>query len=283
MPSATLLGQSLLSGVFVGALYALMGMGLSLSWAFLRSINLAHLAFVFLAAYMTYGLAHGGAMSPFVAMLLLVPVFFILGAALHWLFARFDVDEFGSVLATFGMMVIVESVIQGVWTADFRRLETPLGTASWRVGSIFVPVAEAIMFVAAVALLIAIWAWLRFTYVGKAMRASAENAPIAAAFGVDHKKLALLMAGVAGGSAAIAGGFIALISTLAPSQIYAWVGVIFATVIMGGLGNPLGILAAGLLIGVSEAMTSAITAPAWAPLVSFTLLIAILILRPGRA
>jgi branched-chain amino acid transport system permease protein len=283
MPSATLLGQSLLSGVFVGALYALMGMGLSLSWAFLRSINLAHLAFVFLAAYMTYGLAHGGAMSPFVAMLLLVPVFFILGAALHWLFARFDVDEFGSVLATFGMMVIVESVIQGVWTADFRRLETPLGTASWRVGSIFVPVAEAIMFVAAVALLVAIWAWLRFTYVGKAMRASAENAPIAAAFGVDHKKLALLMAGVAGGSAAIAGGFIALISTLAPSQIYAWVGVIFATVIMGGLGNPLGILAAGLLIGVSEAMTSAITAPAWAPLVSFTLLIAILILRPGRA
>jgi branched-chain amino acid transport system permease protein len=283
MPSATLLGQSLLSGVFVGALYALMGMGLSLSWAFLRSINLAHLAFVFLAAYMTYGLAHGGAMSPFVAMLLLVPVFFILGAALHWLFARFDVDEFGSVLATFGMMVIVESVIQGVWTADFRRLETPLGTASWRVGSIFVPVAEAIMFVAAVALLIAIWAWLRFTYVGKAMRASAENAPIAAAFGVDHKKLALLMAGVAGGSAAIAGGFIALISTLAPSQIYAWVGVIFATVIMGGLGNPLGILAAGLLIGVSEAMTSAITAPAWAPLVSFTLLIVILILRPGRA
>jgi branched-chain amino acid transport system permease protein len=283
MPSATLLGQSLLSGVFVGALYALMGMGLSLSWAFLRSINLAHLAFVFLAAYMTYGLAHGGAMSPFVAMLLLVPVFFILGAALHWLFARFDVDEFGSVLATFGMMVIVESVIQGVWTADFRRLETPLGTASWRVGSIFVPVAEAIMFVAAVALLVAIWAWLRFTYVGKAMRASAENAPIAAAFGVDHKKLALLMAGVAGGSAAIAGGFIALISTLAPSQIYAWVGVIFATVIMGGLGNPLGILAAGLLIGVSEAMTSAITAPAWAPLVSFTLLIVILILRPGRA
>jgi branched-chain amino acid transport system permease protein len=282
MPSATLLGQSLLSGVFVGGLYALMGLGLSLSWAFLRSINLAHLAFVFLAAYMTYGLAHGGQISPFVAMLLLVPVFFALGAALHWLFDRFDVDEFGSVLATFGMMVIVESVIQGIWTADFRRLETPLGTASWRVGNIFVPVAEALMFAVAVAMLVATWAWLRFTYVGKAMRASAENAPIAAAFGVDHRRLALLMAGVAGGSAAIAGGFIALIATLAPSQIYAWVGVIFATVIMGGLGNPLGILAAGLLIGVSEAMTAAITAPSWAPLVSFTLLIAILILRPGR-
>jgi branched-chain amino acid transport system permease protein len=283
MPSATLLGQSLLSGVFVGGLYALMGLGLSLSWAFLRTINLTHLAFVFLAAYLTYGFAHDGAMSPFVAMLLLVPLFFILGAALHWLFDRFHVDEFGSVLATFGMMVIVEAIIQGIWTADFRRLETPLGTISWRVGTIFVPVAEALMFAVAVGLLIAVWAWLRFTYVGKAMRASAENAPIAAAFGVDHRRLALLMAGVGGASAAIAGGFVAIISTLAPSQIYAWVGVIFATVIMGGLGNPLGILAAGLLIGVSEAMTAAVTAPAWSPLVSFALLIAILILRPGRA
>ena len=215
-------------------------------------------------------------------MALLVPVFAALGAALQWLFARFKVDEFGSVLATFGMMVIVEAVIQGIWTADFRRLETPLGTASWRVGPIFVPLAEALMFAVAVALLAGLWAWLRFTYVGKAMRASAENAPMAAAFGVEHARLSLLMAGIGGASAAIAGGFIALIATLAPSQIYAWVGVIFATVIMGGLGNPLGILAAGLLIGVSEAMTMALTAPSWAPVVSFTLLILILILRPGR-
>lgn len=282
MPSATLLGQSILSGVFVGGLYALMGVGLSLSWAFLRIINLAHLALIFLGAYLTYALAHGGQMSPFLAMALVAPGFFVLGVALQYLFARFEVDEFASVLATFGMMAIVESVIQGIWTADFRRLETPLGTASWRMGPIFVPVAEALMFAVAVALLVGIWAWLRFTFVGKAMRASAENAPIAAAFGVNHRRLSLLMAGVAAASAAIAGGFIALIATLAPSQIYAWVGVIFATVIMGGLGNPLGILAAGLLIGVSEAVTMAVTAPSWAPLVSFSLLILILILRPGR-
>jgi branched-chain amino acid transport system permease protein len=282
MPSATLLGQSILSGVFVGGLYALMGVGLSLSWAFLRIINLAHLALIFLGAYLTYALAHGGQMSPFLAMALVAPGFFVLGVALQYLFARFEVDEFASVLATFGMMAIVESVIQGIWTADFRRLETPLGTASWRVGPIFVPVAEALMFAVAVTLLVGLWAWLRFTFVGKAMRASAENAPIAAAFGVNHRRLSLLMAGVAAASAAIAGGFIALIATLAPSQIYAWVGVIFATVIMGGLGNPLGILAAGLLIGVSEAVTMAVTAPSWAPLVSFSLLILILILRPGR-
>ena len=114
------------------------------------------------------------------------------------------------------------------------------------------------------------------------MRAAAEDPAIAAAFGVDHRRLALLLSGVSAAYAAIAGAFIALTQTLAPSQIDAWVGVVFAAVILGGLGNPLGPLCAGLVIGVSEAVTMALTAPAWAPLVSFTLLILVLILRPDR-
>ena len=72
------------------------------------------------------------------------------------------------------------------------------------------------------------WAWLRFTYVGKALRAAAEDPAIAAAFGVNHRGQALLLSGVSAAYAGIAGAFIALISTLAPSQIWAWVGVVFA-------------------------------------------------------
>jgi len=69
---------------------------------------------------------------------------------------------------------------------------------------------------------------------------------------------------------------------MAPAQIYAWLGVVFAAVMIGGLGNPLGPLFAGIFIGVSEALTMALIAPAWAPLVSFTLLIAYLLFRPNR-
>ena len=76
---------------------------------------------------------------------------------------------------------------------------------------------------------------------------------------------------------------LALSFTLAPSQIYAWVGVVFAAVMLGGLARPLGPLIAGTVIGVSEAITMAVTAPSWAPIVSFTLLIFILVLRPGKA
>jgi branched-chain amino acid transport system permease protein len=136
--------------------------------------------------------------------------------------------------------------------------------------------------VAAVALALLTWAWLRFTWVGKGLRACAEDPEIAAAFGVHHRRLALVLSGLCAAFAGVAGAFVALIYTLAPSQIYAWIGVVFAAVIIGGLGNPLGPLVAGVVIGVSEALTMALTAPAWAPLVSFTLLILVLLLRPDR-
>ena len=83
--------------------------------------------------------------------------------------------------------------------------------------------------------------------------------------------------------AGVAGVCIALSYTLAPAQIYAWIGVVFAAVMMGGLGRALGPLVAGIVIGVSEAITMAVTAPSWAPLVSFSLLIVVLLVRPGRA
>jgi branched-subunit amino acid ABC-type transport system permease component len=282
VPSLTLLGQSVLSGIFIGGLYGLLGLGLSLSWGLLRLINLAYFALAFLGAYLTYALASGLGLDPLLALVLIVPAFFGLGVLLQALFARFAVTEFTSLLVTFGITVAIESLIQWIWTADFRRLESGYGTTSWRVGGLYVPVAELLALLSAVALASLTWAWLRFTWVGKAMRASAEDPQIAAAFGVNHRRLALLLSGLGAAYAGVAGAFVALVFTLAPAQIYAWIGVVFAAVIIGGLGNPLGPLLAGLVIGVSEALTMALTAPAWAPLVSFTLLILVLLLRPDR-
>src|SRR5712664_535846 len=223
LPSLTLLGQSLLSGLFIGALYGLLGLGLSLSWGMLRQINLAHFALAFLGAYLSYQLA-GAGMDPLATLAVIVPCFFALDVALP----------------------------------------------------------ELLTLAMAVALSLATWAALRYTYLGKAMRAIAEDAPIAAAFGVNVRGLSLLLSGLCAAFAGVAGLCLALSYTLAPGQIYAWLGVVFAAVMLGGLGNPLGPLVAGIVIGVSEALTMALTAPAWAPLVSFSLLIVVLLARPGR-
>jgi branched-chain amino acid transport system permease protein len=282
LPSVSLLSQSILSGVFVGALYGLLGLGLSLSWGLLRLINLAHFAFAFLAAYICYQLATSNAFDPLATLVVVVPAFFVLGAALHWVMERFAVSPFNSLLLTFGLTGIIEAVIQSIWTADFRRLESHYGAVTFKFAGLYVPLPELITFVLALGISLAVWAVLRFSDVGKGLRAAAQDAAVATAFGVNQRMLALGLAGMSAAMAAIAGVCLALSFTLAPSQIYAWVGVVFAAVMLGGLGRPLGPLIAGIVIGVSEAVTMAVTAPSWAPIVSFSLLIVILILRPGK-
>ena len=282
-PSATLLAQSALSGIFIGSLYGLLGLGLGLTWGLLHVINLAHFAFAFLAAYLCYQLASVGGMDPLLTLAIIVPLFAALGVAVQWLLARFSVSPLNSLLATFGLAAIVEAGIQWVWTADFRKLESVYAGQKFRVGELFIPVPELMTLLAALALSFGIWAAMRYTNLGRALRALAEDAPVAEAFGINAKAHALVLAGVCGALAGIAGVCLALGFTLTPSQIYAWVGVVFAAVMLGGLGSALGPLAAGILIGVSEAVTMAFASPSWAPIVSFTLLILLLLLRPERS
>ena len=278
--SATLFMQSVLGGALTGGLYGLLAIGLSLSWGLLRLVNISHFALAFLGAYITYQLGTSINLPPWWSALIIVPSFFIVGVGLHWIFLRFKVKEMASMLVTFGIAMFVESMIQYIWSADFRKFESGYGDVSFRLGPMFVPSLDLLACVVAASLAFATWAWLRYTFVGKALRASAEDQAMAAAFGIDHRRLSFLLAGICAAYAAVAGVFIALISTLAPSEIGTWIGVVFAVVIIGGLGNPVGAMLAGMLIGVSESITMAAVNPAWAPLVSFTILIALLIGNP---
>jgi branched-subunit amino acid ABC-type transport system permease component len=280
LPSATLLGQSVLSGVFIGALYGLLGLGLSLSWGMLRQVNLAHFALAFLGGYLTFQAS--GRLDPFVTLAVVAPLFFLLGMALHWFLVRFSVTLLNTLLVTFGLTSIIEAGIQWFWTADFHRMESTYAAVRWKLGPVFVSLTDVVTLGFALTLSLGMWAVLRYTDLGKAMRATTEDAPIAAAFGVNEKLLGYLVSGLAAAVAAVAGLCLALNHTLAPVQIYAWMGVVFAAVMMGGLGSPIGPLVAGIIIGVSEALTMAVTAPTWAPLVSFSLLIGIIVLRPSR-
>src|SRR5262249_61809206 len=115
-------------------------------------------------------------------------------------------------------------------------------------GALFVPVPELLTLVLALLLGFGIWAAMRYTNLGRALRALAEDAPMAAAFGVNRRAHALLLAGVCGALAGIAGVCLALSFTLTPAQIYAWVGVVFAAVVLGGFGSALGARRAGIVL-----------------------------------
>ena len=283
LPSWNLLAQSILSGIFIGALYGLIGLGLGLTWGLLRQINLSHFGLVFLGGYLSYQMAVSWHLDPLLALLVVPPLFFAIGVAMQWVLSRFSISPFNSLLVTFGITVVIESGIQGVWTADYRKLESPYNAMKFTVGGLYVPVPELVTLVLALAISFGVWAAMRYTDLGKAMRAMAEDGPIAAAFGVNSRSLALMLAGGCAALAGVAGVCLALTFTLAPSQIFAWVGVVFAAVMLGGLGSALGPLVAGLIIGVSEAITMAVASPSWAPIVSFSLLIVMLLFRPAKA
>src|SRR2546430_213358 len=203
----------------------------------LRQINLAHFALVFLGAYLTSQLGAAG-MDPLVPLALIAPAFFLFGAALHLLLARFKVNALNTLLVTFGFMVMLESLIQWIWSADFRRLESHYGDVKWKVGELFVPLPELLTLALACGLALAVWAALRVTDLGKAMRATAEDAPIAAAFGVNEKLLSLLLSGLCAAFAAVAGMCLALSPPPGAAPIYAWVGGGLAGVVVRGLRDP---------------------------------------------
>ena len=264
----------------IGSLYGLLGLGLSLSWGMLRQVNLAHFALAFLGGYLTFQLS--GRLDPFVALAVIAPLFFLAGMALHWFLTRFKVTLLNTLLVTFGLTSVMEAAIQWIWTADFHRMDNAYAGVRWRLGPLFLSFPDLLTLLFASGLSLALWAILRYTDLGRAIRATTEDAAMAAAFGVNEKLLGYLVSGLAAAFAAVAGLCIALNHTLAPVQIYAWMGVVFAAVMMGGLGRALGPLVAGVVIGVSEALTMALTAPTWAPLVSFSLLIGLLLLRPAK-
>jgi branched-chain amino acid transport system permease protein len=275
--------QTALTGALVGGLYALMAIGMSLTWGMLRIINLAHFGLILLGAYLTYSLTSSVGMDPLLTALVTVPVLFVVGAALQWIFQRFEVGELASLLVTFGILTIGVQLISNVWSADFRRLPSdanPYATGSLAIGPLAVPLHTLIASIAAVALVIGIYLILERTYVGRALRAFSEDPAIASAFGIDHRRLGLLLAGAIGGTAAIAGMLFAIGSSLTPDTAFEWFGIVFAVVILGGIGNVVGTLLAGMLVGAVAGIVTVAWSPATAPLVVFSLVVLALLFRP---
>ncbi|HUG48832.1 MAG TPA: branched-chain amino acid ABC transporter permease [Candidatus Limnocylindria bacterium] len=278
-----LLLQVAVSGALAGGLFALMAMGLSLTWGMLRVINLAHFVMILLGAYLAYELSTAASIDPLLTLIVTVPVMFGAGAAIQWLFQASRISEFNSLLVSFGILIVVVQLITNYWTADFRQLEAnlnPYVRQSLRLGELVLPLHHLLGFGFATGISVGGYLILERTVIGRALRAFAQDPAIAAAFGIDHNRLALLLAGAAGGTAAVAGTLWAIGNPLTPAQGFEWIGVVFAIVIIGGIGNVLGTLVAGALVLALYSVVSLVWSPSVAPLVVFSAIVVTLVLRP---
>jgi branched-chain amino acid transport system permease protein len=272
-----------LTGALIGGLYALMAAGLSVTWGVLKIINLVHFGLILIAAYLTFEIATSWSVDPLLTLLITVPAMALLGAALQWAFDRLNIAEFNSLLVSFGLLIIVGQVVSNIWSADFQRMTTAVNryaTTSLTLGPIALPVSTLLAFVAALVLIGGGHLALQRTFAGRAMRAFAQDRAVAAAFGIDHRRIGMLLAGISGATAAIAGMLFALANALTPSTAYEWFGIVFAVVILGGVGQLLGTLLAGVLVGVLSGVVSVVLSPAAAPFVLFSAIVLALLLRP---
>jgi branched-chain amino acid transport system permease protein len=275
--------QAALTGALIGGLYALMAAGLSVTWGVMRVINLAHFGLILVGAYLTYQMATAWGVDPILTVVVTAPMLYVAGACQQWAYERLNIVEFNSLLVSFGLLMIAIQVATNTWTADFRRLtatENPYATGSLQLGRLIFPTTTLLAFAFALVFIGGGHLVLRNTFLGRGMRAFAQDRTVAAAFGIDHRRLGLLVGGAAGASAAVAGMIFTLSNSLTPAVAYEWFGIVFAVVILGGIGNLLGTLIAGIGVGVLSGLVSVIWSPSTEPFVLFLAIILALLLRP---
>ncbi|WP_165492160.1 branched-chain amino acid ABC transporter permease [Egibacter rhizosphaerae] len=279
----TILTQTLVTGILLAGLYAIFGLGLSLGWGLLHTINFGHFANAFLAAYVTFELTRTIGWDPLVSLVVTIPLGVLLGMALQVFVTVTKIDVFGTLIVTFGFFLIIEAAMTMIWTADLVRIPleaNPYFTMAFRAGPLVMPAIGLFAVLAATVACGGVYWLLNRTYAGKGIRAFVQDPEMAGLFGVNYRSLSMLVAAIAGGTVGATGTLIALLFVLTPSAAELWVAVIFAVVLLGGLANPVGIAGAALIIGLVESLTRQFADPAMARLTALVVLIIALIFKP---
>jgi branched-chain amino acid transport system permease protein len=274
--------EVLIQGVLTGLVYGLMALGLSVIFGVVRVVNFAHGEFAVLAMYATFVLFNATHLDPILAAIPIAALFFIVG----WLLQRFVVQPFivrpqhDQFILLVGLAIVLVNTLLMIFGPDSRHVDLPYSYDSWFVGPVIIDKVRAYAAAAAVAVTAALFAFFRFTLTGTAIRACADNLTGAAVVGLDVKKLYALTFGLGLACAGAAGAIMVALTDVTPTLAPSFTLLAFTIVIVGGLGSMAGALLGGLLIGVAEALASAIIAPSMKSMVSFALLVAVLALRP---
>lgn len=280
-----LLLQILTNGLLLGGLYGLMALGMALVWGVLNIVNLAHGALIMLGGYVVYYLYTDSGLDPFLALPVAMVVMFGVGYVLQRCLLNLIVRSapLNTLLITFGIEVVLTYLAQLAFSADYRAINPSYAGANVTVAGITIPLARLAAFAVALVLASALYVMLERTRLGRAIRATSQNLVAARLYGIDPRQLYAVTFGIGAALAGAAGGLYGVVSQLTPYIGANLTVKSFVISIMGGLDNPFGIIAGGLVIGVAEALTALYLGPTFTDVISFGLLVVILVVRPTRA
>ncbi|GGH43669.1 branched-chain amino acid ABC transporter permease [Microbacterium album] len=274
--------QALLSGLLIGAVYALMASGLTLVFGVMRVINLAHGAFAILAAFFTYTLWRWLGLDPLVSIPVVVIAMFALGWLAYVLIIRHVRGSHVSmtVLATFGIALLLEGVMGYIWQNQSRSVRTPYTDTSIALGPFYVPTANLIAAAIAIVVLVGLHLLLNGTWQGRAIRASSVNESGALLVGVSVRSIAATTFAIGIATLGAGGAIIAATYPFIPGSHYQWIARLLAIVVLGGLGSLAGAVIGALIIGVGEQLATLWLGASWVVAVPFFVIFIVLLLRP---
>jgi branched-subunit amino acid ABC-type transport system permease component len=272
--------SSLTDGILLGFVYGLAAMGLSLIWGVMTVINLAHGPVIALGMFGTYLLFLQAGLNPYLAIVIVAFLgllfgFVIYGVAVHRVL---NAPHLSTLLATFAVNMILIGIGTAIFTTSPHNVDFSLGSLD--AGPLTIPLTRLVAAVGAMLMTVFLYSFLYFTRPGKAIRAVANNREAAELMGIPSAAILALSFGLGTMLAAVAGG---LIATFFPFTILSggpYELKSFVICVLGGLGNPLGALLGGLILGGLEGLVPAFMPVSWVPVVEFGLFVLVLLVRP---
>jgi branched-chain amino acid transport system permease protein len=275
--------QAIIQGLLLGGLYAAIGLGMSMIFGIVKITNLAHGDFLVLACYLSLLFMGILKTNPFVTLIIVIPLMFLIGmgtqrSMLNKVIGRGDEPP---LLLTFGLSIIIQNLLLYFFTANAQKLQTPLALKSIHItANINISVMYLLACLTGVVVIVALGLYMRGTYLGRAIRATSDDVEAATLMGVNIKMAFGVAMGISMITAAIAGVFIGMMFNFYPASGSSYLIIAFAVVVIGGIGNIYGTLAAGLIFGLAQVLGGYFFGSSFQSLVGYVVLLIMLLVRP---
>jgi branched-chain amino acid transport system permease protein len=275
--------QSILSGVLIGGVYALIGIGLTLIFGVMRVINFAQGELVMVGMYATFWVFVLLGIDPFVSVVLTMPTLFLLGAVLQRSLINRVLDALpqNQILLTIGIGLVLSNTAMLVFTSDYRILSTSYSSSSVALGAMRLSTPLIYCFLITAAITAALYWFLVKTDMGHAIRATAQDRDAAQLMGVNVRTMGVVAFGLGAALAGAAGALVAPIYYIYPQVGGAFTLKAFVVVVLGGMGSIIGATLGGVLIGVAESVSGTYIGSGWKDLCVYVIFLLVLLLKPS--
>jgi branched-chain amino acid transport system permease protein len=280
--NSTLVLQAIVSGFLLGGVYSLICVGLTLTFGVMRIINFAHGEFLMVAMYVTYFFCVGFRAEPYTAIILVLPGLFLFGILIfHFLIRPIQSREpLNQMLLLVGLSLVLQNGALALFSPDTRAVQSSLLYSKVELGQVIIGLPMLIAFGVSIVITLALYWQLRFTELGRKIRAAASDRGAAELMGINVNRVNMLAFGIGIGCLGIAGPVMMPAYYVVPDIGTFFILIAFVVVVLGGLGNFVGAMLASFLVAITQSIGALFMPGSTAPVLPFLLFILVLLFKP---